>query len=786
MLAAHFNMRDMRMYLIILCLLLVNHLKASDTLYVNQIAPGSNTGQSWTNAYTQAHTAILNAKYGDHIWIAYGNYALANSKVLPRLSLPNGVKLIGNFAGFETSPSQRNMDTIQTVFTRDFDTSLDSAQYYTGCLMVSGTDSTTLINGIQFRTGLLSTLDPNLNLLGCDNYRCWGGAIFLYADSLHSSTYLTVSECRFDSCRAGIAAIGGVAVLGKINLNIDSCTFYQNESTTGAGAVQLETDTGIMTVSITHSLFDGNDGRSFGYGAIQIRANLKSLITLEKCRFTNSIGSFFSKPADATVLIFSNNTFIKDCIFEQNGPKTNSTRIFCGGLSVAGENCLIDRCIFKENRGYTGGLRSSCTNLNVKNCLFKNNQGLTDKLYASVFTNYSFSNRKQQIHFTNCTFDQNRNKNTQGCLSFSFSDTSDYAIRNCIFTGNLQNGSPDSLIYLIFPDTFKVENCFFDFPDSVSLRNKGIHSVNWLTAPYINRDSIEISGQNIYGQDPLYVDTATLDYRLFGCSPAADAGTPVNIGLFDLYGMPRVQNTKIDIGAAESTLFKIYSSVDQPKCFDAQDGSISIVTNGGIPPLLANWSTLDTGFILEPVSAGQYMVTLTESGKCPQSLTILVEQPNQLVLTSIIKSPTSAMSQDGAITITPSGGVLPYLYLWNTGATTSTLSNIPIGTYSCTLTDANNCSTTAIYRIATSSTSYVNHKQYRISPNPVTDRLQLTPDLENYSLFITDLTGRVVLKSSPKDELNSLVDTSSLVDGLYYLFLFEGDIMVFSGKFVKI
>ncbi|HRI00432.1 MAG TPA: T9SS type A sorting domain-containing protein [Saprospiraceae bacterium] len=45
---------------------------------------------------------------------------------------------------------------------------------------------------------------------------------------------------------------------------------------------------------------------------------------------------------------------------------------------------------------------------------------------------------------------------------------------------------------------------------------------------------------------------------------------------------------------------------------------------------------------------------------------------------------------DGSIKVTASSGQTPYNYLWNTGATTAMISNLVAGSYSCTVTDANN------------------------------------------------------------------------------------------------
>lgn len=58
---------------------------------------------------------------------------------------------------------------------------------------------------------------------------------------------------------------------------------------------------------------------------------------------------------------------------------------------------------------------------------------------------------------------------------------------------------------------------------------------------------------------------------------------------------------------------------------------------------------------------------------------------------------TCAGSSDGQISLTPSGGVSPYSYTWNTGATTSVLTGLTTGTYTYTVTDfCNNTSTNTI------------------------------------------------------------------------------------------
>src|SRR5690606_7628005 len=49
---------------------------------------------------------------------------------------------------------------------------------------------------------------------------------------------------------------------------------------------------------------------------------------------------------------------------------------------------------------------------------------------------------------------------------------------------------------------------------------------------------------------------------------------------------------------------------------------------------------------------------------------------------------------DGSVNLTVSGGATPYSYLWSSGQTTANISGLVAGTYSVTVTDANNCSVT--------------------------------------------------------------------------------------------
>ena len=95
-------------------------------------------------------------------------------------------------------------------------------------------------------------------------------------------------------------------------------------------------------------------------------------------------------------------------------------------------------------------------------------------------------------------------------------------------------------------------------------------------------------------------------------------------------------------------------------------------------------------------------MTVTDANSCTAQQVFTITQPT--VLSALITSKTDAStlaSNDGSATVTPSGGTGPYTYSWSpSGGTSATASGLSAGTYTVTVIDANNCSTTAMVTIA--------------------------------------------------------------------------------------
>lgn len=130
-------------------------------------------------------------------------------------------------------------------------------------------------------------------------------------------------------------------------------------------------------------------------------------------------------------------------------------------------------------------------------------------------------------------------------------------------------------------------------------------------------------------------------------------------------------------------------------------GAINLTVSGGLPPFTYQWSSGQTTEDRSALCAGTYTVTVTQSNGCTKTTSVTITQPS--VLTATISSQSNVTCfglSNGSINFTPGGGVSPYTFLWNNGATTEDISGIASGTYIVTVTDANGCTKTASTNIS--------------------------------------------------------------------------------------
>lgn len=129
-----------------------------------------------------------------------------------------------------------------------------------------------------------------------------------------------------------------------------------------------------------------------------------------------------------------------------------------------------------------------------------------------------------------------------------------------------------------------------------------------------------------------------------------------------------------------------------PTCFGGNNGAANVAVVGNYGPHTWTWSTgTHASEHLTGVASGTYGITITDQNGCSKTDSIFVPTQAPLQVTPLVNHPLCYGTASGNIHAIGNGGVAPYSYVWNTGATTQILENVAAGVYTVSITDGNGC-----------------------------------------------------------------------------------------------
>ncbi len=133
-------------------------------------------------------------------------------------------------------------------------------------------------------------------------------------------------------------------------------------------------------------------------------------------------------------------------------------------------------------------------------------------------------------------------------------------------------------------------------------------------------------------------------------------------------------------------------------------GYIDLTVNGGAVPYTYHWNTNSTTQDMGPISVGTYSVTVTDGAGCTASTSASIIQIGNIPGLGYTQvKPTCGNSNGSTTVVVNPPNYPPYTYLWNSGATTQSITNLPAGYYNVTVTNSLGCTQTVTVTLTNSN-----------------------------------------------------------------------------------
>ncbi|NRB63543.1 MAG: T9SS type A sorting domain-containing protein [Saprospiraceae bacterium] len=113
-----------------------------------------------------------------------------------------------------------------------------------------------------------------------------------------------------------------------------------------------------------------------------------------------------------------------------------------------------------------------------------------------------------------------------------------------------------------------------------------------------------------------------------------------------------------------------------------------------------------------------YMVTVTDSASCTATDSVLIAQPNEIIVEAEIEDLLCGEANTGSIILSATGGFPPFEYNWSNESDSPVLSDLDEGVYVVTVTDATGCFIVNSYDVANPGNPECNVNVTRVVSTP--------------------------------------------------------------------
>ena len=168
-----------------------------------------------------------------------------------------------------------------------------------------------------------------------------------------------------------------------------------------------------------------------------------------------------------------------------------------------------------------------------------------------------------------------------------------------------------------------------------------------------------------------------------------------SLTVIDALGCTVVQNFEIVVDNPVATI----TSVTPISCSGLADGSLQVNVAGGKPDYSYTWSNGGTTSTIANVGAGNYSVTVTDASGNEGLASFDLSEPTPIII-DLSESITPSCDNDGVISISVSGGTMPYKEIkWSNDVMGLRNEGLRAGEYGVIVTDQNDCTAEENFRV---------------------------------------------------------------------------------------
>jgi gliding motility-associated-like protein len=165
---------------------------------------------------------------------------------------------------------------------------------------------------------------------------------------------------------------------------------------------------------------------------------------------------------------------------------------------------------------------------------------------------------------------------------------------------------------------------------------------------------------------------------------------------------------------------EIFDASNAANC-NQTNGIASIIVTGGTQPYTYVWSSGASTSFVNGIGPGTYFLTVTDAKGCDSNVSVTVTTvPPPLLAISNAVDPKCFANFDGEAFVSVSAGTAPYTYLWTSGETNATATNLGGGMNIVTVTDNDGCVNTDTIVLNTPDSLELVVSGATICPNDIT------------------------------------------------------------------